>query len=232
MKSLLLSLTFLVSICCHLPAQESIRMTAGFSIKQKQGEKGQLVTGQLYYDKKIQKIFYQISYPEPSFWLVVDSFFYEMDKDTVLIKQSKAAYLPVFSIYQQILDNNLKDFGLKKLDFYIANIDKMNDSTVVTEWRPNKKWEKKLGKIVLSHTSRKLTGAVFFDPSGNIISKEFYKKAQLMLDMWVPTEIINLRNIDGIDFYSVTTLRNIIFNETSNEKYYNFPLPVAAGTKN
>lgn len=220
-------LLFLSFFGCTLYAQDAIRLSADFSIKQKdQTGKGQLVTGTLYFDKKIQKICYKVDYPEPAFWLVKDSMFYEFNADTQFVKLSTAPYSPAFSIYQTILTDNFDDLGLKTMGFKIGSVEKI-DTMVVTEWLPNNNLKKHLGKVLLSHSNRKINAAVFFDAQGSIVSKEQYKKIQLIQDQWIPTEVVSISyKKEQVETIKITSLRNIRFNETSNNNFYDFAVPL------
>lgn len=208
-------------------AQDNYRLSADFSIKQKEAGKGQLVTGKVYFDQKVQKLFYQIQFPQPAFWLVKDSMFYSMGTDTQLVKSTAHPYSPTFSIYQTILSRDFDDLGLKRLGFTIGTVEKA-DSIVITEWLPNEKNKNLLGKILLSHKDRMIEKAAFFDPKGNLISKEQYKNLQLIDDEWVPTEVTAITYKDGaMQSIKITSLRNIQFNEKGNDRYYDFPIPTA-----
>ena len=220
-------LLFLSFFGCTLYAQDAIRLSADFSIKQKdQTGKGQLVTGTVYFDKKIQKICYQVDYPDPAFWLIKDSIFYEFNADTQFVKSSTAPYNPAFSIYQTILTDNFDDLGLKAMGFKIGSVEKV-DTMVITEWLPNNNFKKYLGKVLLSHSNRKINAAVFFDAQGSIISKEQYKKIQLIQDQWIPTEIVSVSyKKEQVETIKITSLRNIQFNETTHNNFYDFAVPL------
>jgi hypothetical protein len=225
LRSILLFFLFFSLSLLH--AQDAVRLSAEFSIKQKdQTGKGQLVTGTVYFDKKIQKICYKVDYPEPAFWLVKDSMFYEFNADTQFVKLSTAPYSPAFSIYQTILTDNFDDLGLKAMGFKIGSVEKV-DTMVITEWLPDNNLKKHLGRVLLSHSSRKINAAVFFDAQGSIISKEQYKKIQLIQDQWIPTEIVSVSyKKEQVETIKITSLRNIQFNETTHNNFYDFAVPV------
>jgi hypothetical protein len=225
--SLLLCTIFL---SLNLPAQETVRLHAGFSIKQTDGDKGQLVTGQVFFDKKIQKLCYKIDFPEHGFWVQKDTLSYEFGVDTHLVKITTTAFNPAFSVFQLILNDDFDDLGLKKLGFKPANIEKI-DSTVIVEWAPDKKWEKKLGKVLISSIHKKINAVVYFSPSGEVLSKEQYNKPVLMAGRWIPTQIISvIPTNNGKDKIKITTLRNIKINEPTDDFFYDFPLPAVDTT--
>jgi hypothetical protein len=112
------------------------------------------------------------------------------------------------------------------MGFKIGSVEKV-DTMVVTEWLPDNKLKKHLGKVLLSHSNRKINAAVFFDTEGSVTSKEQYRKIQLIQDQWIPTEIVSVSyKKEQVETIKITSLRNIQFNETSNNNFYDFAVPL------
>jgi hypothetical protein len=227
--NILLLFTFILLGFIPAIGQDVVRLSADFTIKQKQGDKGQLVKGKVYYDKNYQKLFYKIDFPEPEFWLIKDTTFYQFSSDTVLKKVTHFPYNASFAIYTTILNNDFNDLGLSKLGFKINEITETDDG-VITEYLPSERLGKSLGKVLLHHEEKQLKAAVFFDIDNNLLSKEQYKDLQVIDDILVPGQVTALtyNKEEEVEMIKITLLQNVQFNDTQNERLYNFPVPDAA----
>ena len=212
-----------------LHGQEAVRLFARYSIKQKAGDKGQLVTGEVYFDKKVRKLCYKVQYPEPSFRIIQDSTLFEFSSDTQLVRTSAIQYNPTFSIYQMLLVDPSTDLGLKKLGFRAGKVEKM-DSTVIVEWLPAPKWDKKLGKVLVSSVHKRVNAVVYFTPDGQVAAGEQYNQPVWINDRWLPTQMISIvpGNNKAPDQITITSLSQLLINDTEHRFFYDFPLPVPA----
>lgn len=194
-------------------------------MKQRQGDKGQLVKGRLFYDKKVNKLCYQVQFPEPEYLVFKDSLLYRFSSDRAFLDQKEFPHHPAFSSYSLILNRKLDDLGLKKIGYTVQDLDMQGDSVAITRWEPPPKLKDNLGKVYLSHKRKVLDGAVFYSPEGEIIAKEFYQRVEVIEGMLVPTQKLAILYQDGDKRMTITTLQNVRFDELDHEDLYDFPLP-------
>ena len=118
-------LLLLILIPKLLLGQQFFRIEGNFSIKEKSDLNAQLTIGRFYYDVNIQKIVYDVSFPEKQTLILYDTTFYQMN-GTQIIKISKAANIAPFSIYHLALTNTLTNFGLDGSIYEIEKVENDN----------------------------------------------------------------------------------------------------------
>jgi hypothetical protein len=215
----------LASPVATLAPVNHFRITADFTVKQKQGDKGQMVSGKLYYDLKVNKLCYQIQFPEPEYLVFKDSLLFRFNEKKEFEEVKEVMYHPALSTYALVLTRSLEDLGLKRSGYGITDLQMKGDSVVITRWDPPPQLKDKLGRVFLSHQQKIIQGAVFYNPRGDLIAKEFYQEMEVIDGMPVPTQKLTILYPDGEKRMTITKLKNVRFDELDQPDLYNFPLP-------
>lgn len=179
--------------------------------------------GKVFYDKKIKKIVYQINFPEKETWVMEDTLFYRVVQNKIMQKQ-KIPTLAETSIFNICLNGKLANYGLNEFQYTIDSVEK-SDGMVITTWLPPKKLEKTFGKIVLSQKEKKLFGMAYFSPENKLLSKQFFKNYLNTRGLEFPGEIIQITYSGEKENYQITTYKNVVVNDLSEDAIYNFSLP-------
>jgi len=200
------------------------RVRADFSIKEKSTDgKSSLTMGAVFFDRMKNKIVYNIRFPEKETWLFQDTLMYRVASNKI----EKSPLVPGFidfSIFNLSLNNNLKDYGLKKSVYKVKSVVK-EDNMVISTWAPQKEYEKVLGDIKISVVDNKLYGVVFYNAKKRIIGKQLFTNYMTIRSFEFPTEIVNLSyKENGQEIHQVTTYKNIKVNNW-DEDTYNYTLP-------
>lgn len=180
--------------------------------------------GRFYYDVKIQKIVYDVSFPEKQTLVLYDTAFYQM-RGTEVLNQSKAANIAPFSIYHLALTNTLVNYGLDGSIYEIEEV-KHEEGMVLTTWKPGKNYRKQFGKVVISVKDKKLFGIVFYNPEDVIVAKHFFEDYMEIHGIAFPGKMVKITYIGDTKSYEVTSYEDIILNNTYETYYYNYPVPV------
>lgn len=185
--------------------------------------KQQLTAGKVYYDKNINQIIYEITFPEKETWVQKDTVLYKIVNDKVIDKQHIPAII-AFTIYSLVLDGNLSDYGLKKSKFRIINVEK-SESGIISTWEPPAELKKFFGNVQLSNINQQLNGIVFKNNSGEIVSRQFFRNYVNVKGLSFPQEIVRENHIDGQKAYELTTYSKILINDIGSENKYNYKIP-------
>jgi hypothetical protein len=129
-------LSFLIIFVTVLPnsliGQHYFRMKADFSIKEKFSDgKMALTMGTVYYDRTHKKLVYDVKFPEKEQWVILDTVFYKIKDDKVVLKQF-IPMLPSATIFESALANNLDNFGLENSFYKLQNVEKDADLVIST----------------------------------------------------------------------------------------------------
>jgi len=205
-------------------SQGYFRFSADFSIKAKDAAgKGTLTMGRVYYDKNIRKIVYQTKFPEIETWVTADTCMFKFANGK-LVQKAIIPSVVEMSIYHLALNGQLPDFGLKKSFFKVEKVEKENEM-VITTWLPPSNFANKIGKILVSNKEKKLFGIVFLDVKGAVAAKQFFNNYQNYKGLFFPTEIVNIKVLNGKELYEVTTYKNIKVNDYVDDNLYNYAIP-------
>lgn len=204
--------------------QHFFRIEGDFTIKEKIENKSQLIIGKFYYDKNIDKIVYNIRFPEPQIYVFKDTLLYQFVSDT-LYKISSVPNVNKFTIFYLSLNNSINNYGLEKSIYKLESIEKENDM-IISTWVPRKKFNRQLGKIMLSTKNNKLLGIVFFNKDDKIVAKQFFEDYQNFKGLDFPTKIIKIVYVNEKPYYHVTTFENIQINNIKSNFYYDYPIPI------
>lgn len=220
-----LSISFLILsffFCNFVFSQAYFRVSADFSIKDKNPQGSEFYKGKVYYDKEYKKIIYQVSFPEAKTLVLADTQMYVLENHEVVSKKFTPS-TNKFTIFNLALSGDLKNFGLDKSGYYINSIEESEDQTII-EWLPPQALEDKLGKAVLSVKNDQLFGIVLFKPNGEIMGKRFYKDYVSVKGLPFPKRIIQVSYLHGTEYYKITTFENIKIDELENDEMYRIDL--------
>jgi hypothetical protein len=205
-----------------LAAQSYFRVSADFTIKDKNPKGSEFYKGKVYYDKEYKKIIYEVSFPETKTLVLADTQMYVLENKKI-VSQNFTPSTNKFTIFNLALTGDLKNYGLDKSGYYINSIEESNDQTII-EWLPPQALEDKLGKAVLSLKNDQLFGIVLFKPNGEIMGKRFYKDYVSVKGLPFPKKIIQVSYLHGTEYYKITTFNNIKIDELENDEMYRIDL--------
>ena len=204
--------------------QQHFRIRANFSIKEiKADSSANLTSGTVYYDRSIRKVIYDVTFPAKETWIIKDTLVYKLAGGK-LVEKIKASSMAEFTIFHMALAGNLDDFGVRDLPFKLTKVEKQ-DSMIIATWKPQEKYEKLFGKIVMSRVQRKLTGIVFFRSNGKIAGKQFFRKYQRVSGIDFPTEVLQFTNTPKGTNQQISTFRNIVIDPPNEKNLFDRPIP-------
>lgn len=206
----------------YLFSQAYFRISADFSIKDKNPQGSEFYKGKVYYDKEFKKIIYQVSFPEKKTLVLADTQMYVL-KNQKIVSQNFTPSTNKFTIFNLALSGNLKNYGLDKTGYYINSIEESVDQTII-EWLPPEQLKDKLGKAILSLKNDQLFGIVLFKPNGEIMGKRFYQDYISVKGLPFPQKVIQVSYLHGTEFYKITTFKNIKIDELENDEMYRIDL--------
>jgi hypothetical protein len=203
-------------------SQAYFRISADFTIKENSASGKEFYKGDVYFDKRVNKIIYYISFPEIKKLVMADTQMYVFEKEKI-ISQNFTPNTNRFSIFYLVLSGNLKNYGLDKSGYYINSIEESENQTIV-EWLPPASLEEKLGKAVISMKNNQLFGIALFKPNGEIMGKRFYQDYESVQGLPFPKKIIQVSYLHGEEYYKITTFENIKIDELENDEMYRVDL--------
>ena len=219
---------FLIIFSITLPSfsqQINYRLTADFSIKEKNTELSSVHTGKIYYDLNTDIFVYNIYFPEKVDWVIHDTSFYTF-KESVMESRVTIPKINSTNLIHLSLTASLYDYGLIESGLYkMEDVKNENDLIITTYSSIHPRLESKLGKIYISTKKGHLHAIVFLNPNGAILKKIFIEKSVIKKGLFIPTEILEITYKDNKENYKITTFDNIILNEKINENFYNYSLP-------
>ena len=224
MKIFIILFISISTISLNISGQKFYRINGEFSIKAKTAEgKNQLTIGKFYYDKTIQKLVYISTFPVNETWVSQDTNLYKIEDNKVVTRYSSPP-LGSFSIFHLALTSQINNYGLKNSTFTISKVEKQNDM-VITTWLPPEKLAKLTGKVLISNKSNTLYGIVFMDNKENIVKKQFFNNYINISGVEFPLEITEISYANNKENYQVTTYKNVMIDETSDNMYFDYPIP-------
>lgn len=204
--------------------QHYFRLKADFSTKEKyQDGKMALNIGTVYFDKVMEKLIYQMTFPEKETWVFKDTTFYRFINTTLKAKQM-FPFNPTATMFNNILNNSLHNFGLEKSLYKISKVEKDKD-LVITTWEPDKKIAHAFGKVITSKKDNKIYGIAFYSPLNELIKKQLFKNYIKVAGLDFPTEVTEIHYLTSGRELKVTTYKNVVINELKNDEIYNYKLP-------
>jgi hypothetical protein len=229
-----LKISLLLILPQFLMGQYFFRIKCDFSVKEKSvDDTYRLVIGTVYYDMNHKKIVYDIQFPEKELWVLSDTLFYVF-KDHKLVKKQQAFIFPEFSIFNLVLQGDLKDYGLKDHPVLKVKEIERDGDRVIRTWRPIEDYKENLGVLKMSTKGKKLDGIIFYNPDGRLMSRQFFENYISVRGIEFPTDIIQFiypnpevyEKTSDQEMIIKTTYRNIQLNRTDEEFMYNYPIPL------
>jgi len=219
-------LSFILLISGSLSAQDYFRFTANFVIKEKlEDEASQLITGNVYFDKYIKKLVYDVQFPESSIIIMLDTLLYKI-KDGVVDEIKSIPPLAENSVFYQLLEGKTKNFGLDEPNsgYELKSVEK-SDGQVISTFEPVEELKTVFGTVYISVKEGKLYGVIIMDKGGEILSKQFFRKYINVKGLQVPSEMITINFLQtGKTLKKITTFKDVRINENENDIMYNYPL--------
>ncbi|MFN4122106.1 MAG: hypothetical protein ACK4GL_02240 [Flavobacteriales bacterium] len=208
----------------YLIGQHYFRLKADFSIKEKFYDgKMSLSRGSVYFDKVHDKLVYKISFPEKELWVFKDTTFYRFVDNTLKSKQM-VPFNPAATMFSNLLNKSMHNFGLEKSLYKIEKVEKEGD-LVITTWKPDQKVSKMFGKVITSKKNNQLYGVAFYTTQNELIKKQFFKEYIKVAGIEFPTDVTEIHYLTQGKDIKQTTYRNIVINDMKDEDIYNFKLP-------
>lgn len=213
-------LSVILFISSSLGAQNYYRISGDFSIKSKSENTAQLVIGRFYFDKNEGKIVHDNLFPENARWVTYDTNIYKIVDNTIVSRQLIPDFT-VFSMYNMALNNKMDNFGL---DGSFYSLDKVENEggLVISTWVPQKSLSKVSGNILISSKDNNIYGIVFFNIEGKILKKQFFEDYSIYSGLAFPGKIVEITYVDDKEIYQITTYKNILVNDHSEEDMYRF----------
>ncbi|WMN06059.1 hypothetical protein [Marivirga arenosa] len=213
---------FLTFSSFTLFSQAYFRISADFSIKDKNPKGSEFYKGKVFFDKEVNKVVYNISFPDKKMLVMADTQMYQLVNKKVVSQQ----FVPStnkFTVFNLALSGDLRNFGLQKTGYAINTIEENGDQTII-EWLPPSYLEDKMGKVVLSLKEGQLFGIALFNPEGELTAKKFYQEYKSIKGLPFPSKVIQISYIDGAEYYKMTTFSNVKIDELESDEMYNVDL--------
>ena len=205
-------------------SQVFFRITTDFMIKAKSASgQQQLTAGRVYYDKNVKQIVYEISFPEKEIWVQRDTMLYKIINSQVVSRQRIPTMID-FSVYSLALNGNLADYGLKNTRFKVTKVEK-SEGSVISTWAPPAELKKIVGDVLLSNVNQQLSGIVFKNLAGEVVSRQFFRNYTRVKGLPFPQEIVKETIANNQKSYEITTFSNIKINDLSGEYKYEYKIP-------
>jgi len=204
--------------------QQFFRVMADFSTKQKNADSTlQLTVGKVYFDRTKKKIVYMITFPQVETWVMQDSFVFKVQKGKMVSKE-KSGNIVSFSIFNLAANGTLSDYGLKNGGYKVGKVEKEKGLTL-TRWIPHAKLASKFGEVVLATEQKRLAGVVLYNPSKELVSRQFFRKYQNFSGLEFPLQVTQFTYTKKGQNLTVTTYKNVVVNALSEDAIYNFVVP-------
>ncbi len=200
-------------------AQVFYRVECDVSIKEINGMgEQQLMVGKVYFDRNIRQVIYKIRFPQRYNFAVTDHGVLT-DSSKVDMTHKFSTHLVDFSIFNLVLNGKLNYYGLDQTSYNLVNTTR-EDDMVISEWELPVEMQTDMGKMLISQKNKQMYGMVSLNASGDVISKQFFKKYTSVGDLSFPTELIQINYIAGEPTVKkITTFRNIKLNSHENANY-------------
>jgi hypothetical protein len=204
--------------------QKFYRLNGEFSIKAKSSAgQSQLTIGKFYYDRNIQKLVYDNTFPYRETWVSADTNIYKIVNNKVIARY-KSPPIAMFSIFHLAITSQINNYGLKGSEFTIEKVEKQGNM-VITTWLPPKYFASIFGKVLISNKFNKLFGIVFIDSKGEVIRKQFFNNYQNISGMEFPMEVVDITYTDKKENYQVTTYKSVRIDEITQDRFFDYPIP-------
>ncbi len=202
--------------------QDFFRFRADFSLKEistlNDSLERRLIIGSCYYDKNLDKLTYRLTFPDEEQWVVADSFIYTI-KDGMVLNKSAVPPITEHNIFRMLLDQTFSEFGMLKSGYEIQKVNRKGTEVYVT-YRPPEQYNEVLGSLVLVKERKKLKGAIYYEPDGNMMFRQQLLDYEVIDGLPVPTQMTHIVEKSGKKIKRVLTFENVMVNEVANDKFY------------
>lgn len=208
----------------NLSAQDYFRMRADFTTKTKRADgKSNLTKGAIFYDKYTKELIYDIEFPEKEKWVIQDSWIYKLVDDSVYLTEEIPS-LNEFTVFHLSLNSNLDYYGLNQAQYAISKVDKLDD-LVISYWNIPPNIQEMISSIAVAQKDNSLNSVVIADENNEVISKQFFRDYIQMGGFEFPGTIVQISYDENRrENYQVMEFKNIVLNDTENEKDYHYKL--------
>ncbi len=211
-------------------AQEILqRIEMEFSIKEinPDGSK-RLTMGNIYYDRQVRELIYDISFPEEVMFVFKDTVLAQIKNDSVTFKPSVPTAID-YSIFHLTLSGNLQYFGLNKSNYQLVAIDE-NDAQKISTWKAPPPYDEQTGNLKLSQVGNKLDAFITYDINDEILAKQYFRNYIDLGLVQFPQKVIEVNYLEKQEAKKLSTYRNIKLNVPNNENYrINFDMYTLSG---
>jgi len=143
-----------------------------------------------------------------------------------IISQNPAS-MPFFQAFIQVVK---EDYGLSDFGYIFKNF-KKEGNILVSYWDPPKNLSKLLGKFILKHEDNKLMYIEVESPSGEILSKTYFKNHISFGATSFPLEISIIKNIRLSSTLEIVIYKNPQFNLPIPQEIIDFKIPSSVKVK-
>jgi hypothetical protein len=221
-----LALVFCVVLALPAAAQDHYRLKAEFSIKEVLEEEGsQLIMGTVYYDKYVQKVVYDVTFPEPRTYVMKDTNLVVVEGGEV-IEVNRIPPLSQYTFFHLLLEQQLKTFGLDQPNsgFNLEDATREEDM-VINTYEPLDQMKKVFGNVIISLKGQRLHGVAIMDGEDQLLNRQIFRKYKMHDGLLVPTEVVYFNYLeDGRVHKKITTFKNVKINDPNEDSKYNYPV--------
>jgi len=214
----------LLNIFSTTNCQNIYRISTDFSIKRTDENLiPELTLGRIYYDENFKKTIYKINFPKSEIWIENDSCFFITEKNNEYKKLSQFR-ISNYSIFSQILNNEIIDFGLQNAGYSLKKISNQ-DSFLISEWSPPIENKLNLDNIILTQKNKKTNSIIFYFKDKNVKQKIYFENYLQLENLKIPTKITKIFESKSGRIIEQITFKNIKLNEINNNSDYNYYCP-------
>jgi len=225
MCCLLCFLSILLNSPIDTRAQQFHRIKSDYTIKYKDPKGNEILQkGVLFYDINSKKIVMKNGFPVREILVQTDTTIYQIRNEQILASTRTYAMVDL-SIYHLALIGELNKYGLDKAGYTLDTV-KRDKGLVLSTWLPPQNANKFLGRILVSSKEKQLFGIIFLDPEEKIIAKHFFRDYININGFEFPTEVLVITYENDKEIFNLTKFTNITINESGNEEYYNYKIPL------
>ena len=127
-------------LLCQGQAQDYFRFRADFSLKEistfSDSLERRLIIGTCYFDKNLNKLTYDLTFPHPEKWIMEDSFIYTLREER-LIDKAPVPPITEHNIFKMLLDQTFSEFGMMKSGYEIKQVRKIDGQVYMTYSPPD-----------------------------------------------------------------------------------------------
>jgi hypothetical protein len=227
MLKISICLLLFLSVYQDTLGQYFYRFSTDFSVKEEMPDGSQALTlGTIYYDAHQRKLVMDIDFPEKKVIYAHDSLVYTIVDDSVFRKSNTFINFFEGNLYHLALTNELNSFGLENSGAYEITDIQRNNNRLISTWEPLGKYKDVTGKILTLNEGKKLTGIVFYNKDGKLLSKQNLNDYRNYSGLLFPHEVVQqLYTEEEKYLYKLYTYKNVVINEMGNENWYNYHLP-------